>query len=94
MDNAAAHTIEPRDSRRGVIGGIAQFLILLALLGAVTLWAGRVASHEVSAPVGGAEIDTVAPGGLGPRHLDPGTGVIQFDLTPDTAEVSTAGATR
>ncbi|SEL69602.1 hypothetical protein [Rhodococcus maanshanensis] len=87
MDNPAAHNLEPRDPRRGVIGGIAQLLFLLALLGVVVLWAGRVATHEVSAPVGGAGIDTVAPDGPAPRHLDPRTGALQLDLTPDTAAV-------
>ncbi|MFD4179829.1 hypothetical protein [Rhodococcus sp. NPDC058514] len=78
---------EPHERRRGRIAGIAgiaQFLVLLALLGAFALWAGRVASVEVSAPAGGSGVETVAPGSLGSQHLDPETGALQLDLTPHT----------
>lgn len=66
----------PRDTRRGVAGGIAQFLALLAAIAMLGLWAGWVATHEVPVPAGGSTIENVAPGGLGPHHIDPGTGAL------------------
>ncbi|MFC7448458.1 hypothetical protein [Rhodococcus daqingensis] len=77
----------PRDRRRGLLGGVAPLLALLVLLGALSLWAGRVASVEVSAPAGGAGIEDLAPGLPDLRHLESDAGAMELVLTPDPAEV-------